>query len=315
VLRLSLRAGIDDAIAFSDIERQLPQAVADLLLQLDNEMSAAAAAAAATAEAIRSAAPPREKRGWVTMVFSPKGGVGKSVVSVNLATALARETKKPVVIFDLDLQFGDVAVMLRLNPVHTVVDAVSAGDLLDESLLQTFLVQHERSNVWVLAAPTAPSEADQVTPPDMIRILGLLRQMFDFVVIDSPPHLSEVVLQAVAESDTIGFIVALDVPSVKNARLGLQAFGLLQLPMERVLLILNRADSKVHLAVNDLERALEMKVELSLPSEAAVPQSVNQGVPLMLEYPKSRFASNITQLCSMVLARANPPAQGKVPSR
>jgi pilus assembly protein CpaE len=314
VLRLSLRAGIDDAIAFGDIERQLPQAVADLLLQLDNEMSAAAAAAAA-AEAIRSAAPPREKQGWVTMVFSPKGGVGKSVVSVNLATALARETKKPVVIFDLDLQFGDVAVMLRLNPVHTVVDAVSAGDLLDESLLQTFLVQHERSNVWVLAAPTAPSEADQVTPPDMIRILGLLRQMFDFVVIDSPPHLSEVVLQAVAESDTIGFIVALDVPSVKNARLGLQAFGLLQLPMERVLLILNRADSKVHLAVNDLERALEMKVDLALPSEAAVPQSVNQGVPVMLEYPKSRFATNITQLSSMVLARAQGAVPAKVPSR
>jgi pilus assembly protein CpaE len=149
----------------------------------------------------------------------------------------------------------------------------------------------------------------------MIRILGLLRQMFDFVVIDSPPHLSEVVLQAVAESDTIGFIVALDVPSVKNARLGLQAFGLLQLPMERVLLILNRADSKVHLAVNDLERALEMKVELALPSEAAVPQSVNQGVPVMLEYPKSRFASNITQLSSMVLARAQAAAPAKVPAR
>ena len=315
VLRLSLRAGIDDAIAFADIERQLPQAVADLLLQLDNGLTEAAAVAAAAAEAIRSAAPPREKKGWATMVFSPKGGVGKSVVSVNLATALARDTKKPVAIFDLDLQFGDVAVMLRLDPVHTVVDAVSAGARLDESLLQTFLVHHEKSNVWVLAAPTAPSNADQVTPSDMVRILSLLRQMFDFVVIDSPPHLSEVVLQAVAESDTIAFIVALDVPSVKNARLGLQAFGLLQLPMERVLLVLNRADSKVHLAVNDLERALEMKVELALPSEAAVPQSVNQGVPVMLEYPKSRFAGTITQLSSMVLARAHPPAHGKVPSR
>jgi pilus assembly protein CpaE len=251
----------------------------------------------------------------VTTVFSPKGGVGKSVVSVNLATALARETGKPVVIFDLDLQFGDVAVMLRLNPVHTVLDAVSAGTLLDESLLQTFLVRHEKSNVSVLTAPTAPSGADQVTPADMLRILGLLRQMFDYVVVDSPPHLSEVVLQAVAESDTIAFIVALDVPSVKNARLGLQAFGLLQLPMERVLLVLNRADSKVHLAVADLERALKMKVELALPSEAAVPQSVNQGVPVLLEYPKSRFASHITQLSSLVVGRSKATAPAKVLSR
>jgi Flp pilus assembly CpaE family ATPase len=85
--------------------------------------------------------------------------------------------------------------------------------------------------------------------------------------------------------------------------------------MERVLLILNRADSKVHLAVNDLERALEMKVELSLPSEAVVPQSVNQGVPVVLEYPKSRFASNMTQLSSMVLARALAAVPAKVASR
>ena len=309
VLRSALRSGIDDAIETYDLERQLPQAVTELVYRLEHELAAAAA------EAARRAAPVTGKKGWVTTVFSPKGGVGKSVVSVNLATALAKRTGKPSVIFDLDLQFGDVAVMLRLNPRHTVVDAMSAGTLLDKSLLETFLVYHEKSNVWALAAPTAPSEAEQVDPAGMLRVLGLLQEMFENVVIDSPPHLSDVVLQAVAESNSVVFVVALDVPSVKNARLGLQAFELLQFPTEKVMLVINRADSKVHLGLGDIERALEKKVDLALPSEAVVPRSVNQGVPALLEYPKSRFAAQVLQLGDMVLARAAAaaaPAQATV---
>lgn len=297
VLRAALRAGVNDAIELAGLEAQLPQAVRELAQRLNEELASAAAEARLRTDQARG------RKGWVTTVFSPKGGVGKSVVSVNLAAALARKTGKPSVIFDLDLQFGDVAVMLRLQPVHTVVDAVSAGSLLDQSLLQTFLVRHEKSNVWVLAAPTAPSEADQIDPGSMLQVLGLLQEMFENVVIDSPPHLSDVVLQAVAESDSVVFIVALDVPSVKNARLGLQAFDLLQFPTEKVMLVINRADSKVHLAVNDIERALALKVDLSLPSEAMVPRSVNQGVPVLLEYPKSRFAAQIEQLADKVIGR------------
>ena len=301
VLRSALRSGIDDAIETYDLERQLPLAVAELVQRLENELAAAAA------EAARRRGAHRRQKGWVTTVFSPKGGVGKSVVSVNLATALAKRTGKPSVIFDLDLQFGDVAVMLRLNPVHTVVDAMSAGTLLDRSLLQTFLVHHEKSNVGP-AAPTAPSEAEQVDPAGMLRVLGLLQEMFENVVIDSPPHLSDVVLQAVAESNTVVFVVALDVPSVKNARLGLQAFELLQFPTEKVMLVINRADSKVHLNLGDIERALEKKVDLALPSEAVVPRSVNQGVPAFLEYPKSRFVAQLVQLAEMVTARKTAAA-------
>ena len=122
--------------------------------------------------------------------------------------------------------------------------------------------------------------------------------------IDTPPHLSEVVLQAVAESDLVCFVVEMDVPSVKNARLGLQAFELLQLPLAKVVLLLNRANSKVHLKPDDIERVLEMKVDIALPSDAAVPQSVNQGVPALLEYPRSQYAAQIDQLAGLVLARS-----------
>jgi pilus assembly protein CpaE len=296
LMRIALRSGVNDAIELSQTGTDLPDALDELALHLEEKLAAPPAKHAGGRNARR--------RGFVTSVFSPKGGVGKSVTAVNLATALARQSGEPVVILDLDLQFGDIAVMLRLQPLHTFTDAVSAGEDLDETLLRSFLARHEKSGVSVLAAPASPSEADRVDPAAMLRVLDILRGMFSHVVIDTPPYLSEVVLQAVAESDLVGFVVEMDVPSVKNARLGLQAFELLQLPMSKVFLLLNRANSKVYLKPEDIEKFLGMKVDIALPSDAGVPQSVNQGVPVLLEYPRSQYTAQINQLAGLVLARA-----------
>jgi pilus assembly protein CpaE len=297
LMSLALRSGVNDALELSEAGPQLARTLSDLAYRLDQELAAPPTR--------HEPSPGGRRRAFVTSVFSPKGGVGKSVVAINLAAALARSSGEPVVVLDLDLQFGDVAVMLRLQPLHTFTDAISAGDLLDETLLRSFLARHDKSGVFVLSAPTSPSEADQVDAAAMLRVLDLLRETFAHVVIDTPPHLSEVVLQAVAESDLIAFVVAMDVPSVKNARLGLQAFSLLQIPLAKVVLLLNRAGSKVHLAPHDIERVLEMKVDLSLPSDVAVTQSVNQGVPVLLEYPRSPFSGQIAELAELVLARAD----------
>ncbi|HXW82652.1 MAG TPA: P-loop NTPase [Acidimicrobiales bacterium] len=299
LMRIALRSGVNDAIELSQIGVYLPDALEELAIRLEEELAAPPAKHGAGRSAHR--------RAFVTTVFSPKGGVGKSVIAVNLAAALARASGEPVVVLDLDLQFGDVAVMLRLQPVHTFTDAVSAGEDLDETLLRSFLARHDKSGVSILAAPTSPSEADRVDSASMLRVLDILRGMSSHVVIDTPPHLSEVVLQAVAESDMVGFVVAMEVPSVKNARLGLQAFELLQLPLNKVVLLLNRANSKVHLKPDDIEKFLDMKVDIALPSDAAVPQSINQGVPALLEYPRSQWAGQIDQLAGLVLARAEEP--------
>ncbi len=288
----------------AQVAGELPNAVCDRVDRMDEDLITARAAA----QDGRTLHGRRPARAAVTSVFSPKGGVGKSVLAVNLAAALAQSCGQPVAILDLDLQFGDVSVMMRLQPAHTLSDAISAGDLLDETLLRSFLVRHDKSGVYVLGAPTSPSDADQVEPATILRVLELMREMFAHVIIDTPPHLSEVVLQAVAESDLVAFLVAMDVPSVKNARLGLQAFELLRLPMDKVLLVLNRADSKVHLAPHDVERALELRVHLSLPSDPVVPQSVNQGVPVQIAYPRSRFAGQVAQLAEIVMSRAEQSA-------
>ena len=294
-LRLALRAGISDAVDLRSVEEELVDAVGGLWSRLERKQELASAGTHGPLPLAR-----------VTTVFSPKGGVGKSVVAVNLAVAFARKSKspRPVAILDLDLQFGDVAVMLRLQPVHTILEAAAAGDQLDQVLLSSLLVRHDASNVLVLAAPTTPTDSEQIDAKDMLRILGILREMCSHVVIDTPPHLSELVLQAVAQSNSVAFVVGMDVPAVKNARLGLQAFELLRLPLDNVVLVLNRADSKVRLTAAEIERSLGMKVAVKLPSEALVPQSVNEGVPALIASPRSRFAGQIEALAEMLMPGA-----------
>jgi pilus assembly protein CpaE len=298
ILRMALKAGIDDAIGLDSIGNELANAVREIGYRLEAEVAEAAAAAEP---------PPVETgpdhQGRVTAVYSPKGGVGKSVVAVNLAAALARKSRQPVVIVDLDLQFGDVAVMLRMQPMHNVAEASLARERLDAELARNLLARHEGSGLLVMAAPTEPSMEEHVTPPMVSRLLRVLREIGAHVIVDTPPHLSDVLLQLLDDSDDIVLVVGMDVPSVKNARLGLQTLELVSVPLERVIVVLNRADSKVHLSVRDVERTLRMKIDVTLPSDALVTQSVNKGIPAVIEYERSKFAASVNQLAEQVRSR------------
>src|SRR2546423_8127453 len=158
-------------------------------------------------------------RGQVITVASTKGGSGKSVVATNLAVTLARSTTRPVVLVDADLQFGDVAVMMRLTAAHTLVDAVSAQGRLDAQFLQSLLVRHDGSGLLVLPAPLEPSFAERVSGADMTHIVEILRSFCAFVVIDTPSQFSDVVIALIEQSDDIVMVAGLDIPNIKNTKL------------------------------------------------------------------------------------------------
>lgn len=294
ILRLALRAGLDDAVPLARMEEDLVPAIRELGRQLRS-------ATASQRETQRSAK--EATRGRITSVFSPKGGVGRSVVAVNLAVSFAARTRRRVVLIDADPQFGDVCVMLRLAPTRTLVDAVSAGERLDPSLLDSLLTHDDRTGIDVLAAPTDPTSPANLTPKAISIVLEVLREMGALVVIDTPRALDDVVLQTLSESDDIIYVVGMDIPSIKNARLGLQALELVQIPVSRVLLVLNRADSRVQLSPRDVEKVLEMKLDINLPSDGLVPKSVNRGAPAVLD--RSRFAAEIHAMAELLLSRAS----------
>jgi pilus assembly protein CpaE len=234
--------------------------------------------------------------GRLITVSSTKGGSGKSVVATNLAVALARKSSRPVVLVDADLQFGDVAVMMRLVTPHTLVDAVAAGGRLDAQYLQSLLVRHDQSGLLVLPAPLEPSFAERVTASDITRIVEILLSFCDYVVIDTPAQYNDVVIGLIEQSDDVVMVTSLDIPSIKNTKLGLQTLRLLEVGEEKISLLINRADAKVQLDVAEVERTLGLRAASLIPSDIVVPQSVNKGVPVVLDTPRSDVANSFELL-------------------
>ena len=245
------------------------------------------------------------ERGRMITVFSTKGGAGKSVIATNIAVSLARQTTRPVVLVDADLQFGDVAVMLKLAPRHTIVDAVASLDKLDAGLLRSLLVQHE-SGLLVLSAPLEPAFADQIDAKQMIEITDMLREMAAYVVVDTPAHFNDISLGLIEESDDVLMVAGLDIPNIKNVRIGLQTLRLLNTPMHKIRLVLNRANSKVKLDVAEVEKTLQVKAESRIPSDVSVPQSVNKGEPIVMDAPRSGPAKALEELVKLLV---DAPAQ------
>jgi pilus assembly protein CpaE len=239
--------------------------------------------------------------GKVITVFSTKGGSGKSFVATNLAVLLARRSEQPVCLVDADLQFGDDAVMLKLVPQHTIADAVGSINRLDSALLRSLLVRHEPSGLLVLPAPTEPAFADQIAADDVIRIMSIVRSFCSYVVVDTPAYFTEVVIRLLEDCDEIVLVAGMDVPNIKNVKLGLNTLRLLNLPLSKVKLVLNRANSKVKIDVSEVERALGLKADCLVPSDITVPQSINKGVPAVIDAPKSGVARSMEALASLFL--------------
>ncbi len=288
LLQQALRAGVRDAVTLDAGEAQLRQAidrVGETVLALSHRV----------APAVHEAT-----LGRVVVSFSTKGGVGKSVISTNLATALASAGRR-VVIVDADLQFGDVAVLLGVPPVHTTTDAAGSIKTADENLMDSLLVTHAPTGLRVLPAPIEPSAADHITPEEMLQIVRLLRTMFDFVIIDMPPHFDDVVLALLDEADDVLLVCSMDIPSIKNLKVGIQTLNLLHLAGDKLKLVLNRANAKVNLDIADVERAIGVPAQFRIPSDIAVPQAVNRGTPVVIDKPKSAAALALAQLASSFL--------------
>jgi pilus assembly protein CpaE len=223
-------------------------------------------------------------RGVVVTVFSAKGGCGKTTLASNLAASLADGGRREVCLVDLDLNFGDVAIVLQLFPAHTLADAVPMVETLDLPAVMSLLTPHS-PGLSALVAPVEPGSAETIPQSLITTIISLLREQFAFIVIDTPPAFTDHVLAAFDQSDLIALLATLDIPALKNLKLTLETLDLLNYPRERLRVVLNRADSKVGLALAEVEKTLRVPIALHIPSSRAVPASINRGVPIMLDDP------------------------------
>jgi pilus assembly protein CpaE len=310
LLQQALRAGVRDVLALAGEADALAHAVQRIAVTLDQAPRVTPAvvdgSGTSTGDTAGALAELEEVNGQVLTVFSTKGGSGKSVLAASLAVTLAQRSDKPVCLVDADLQFGDIAVMLKLTPHHTIVDAVSVLDRMDAPLLDSLLVTHEPSGLRVLPAPLEPAFADQVGAAEMVAIVEMLRSFCSYVVVDTPAYFNDVVLGLVEVSDKVMLVAGMDIPNIKNVKIGLQTLRLLNTPMEKLLLVLNRANSKVKLDIGEVERTLQLNADALIPSDVVVPQSVNKGEPVVLHSPKSGVSKSIQQLAEQFLPQQAP---------
>jgi pilus assembly protein CpaE len=226
--------------------------------------------------------------GSLICVLGPKGGIGKTLTSANLAVALA-QLRKRVVVVDLDLQFGDVGLSLGLTPQRTVYDLVKSGGSLDAEKLEAFLTTHE-SGASVLMAPVRPDQAGAVTVEFLHEVYALLRSSHDFVIVDTPPGFMPEVIASIDASTHVCIVGTLDSLSLKNTKLGLETLDLMGYESERIAMVLNRADSKVGVTHDDVAAIVGRSADVLVPSHRDIARSVNEGKPVVAARPRSDVA-------------------------
>jgi pilus assembly protein CpaE len=249
----------------------------------------------------------KSRGGRVVTVFSAKGGCGKTTLATNLAAALADQKRGSVALLDLDLAFGDVAIALQLFPSHTIADAVPIGEDLDGPALLSLLTTH-RSGLQALVAPMEPSAADTIDTALVVHIIDLLREEFDYVVIDTPPALDDNVLAAFDRSDVVALLATLDIPALKNLKLTLETLDLIGFSRDRLKIVLNRSDSKVGLALAEVEKTLKAPIVAQIPSSRDVPASTNRGVAIVSDEPKNPVSIAISAFIDEYVVAAGDDA-------
>lgn len=248
-----------------------------------------------------------QSKNRVIPVLAAKGGSGKTTIATNLAVSLAQHAPGDVVIVDLDLQFGDVASAFGFEPTVTFAD-ISPSDLTDATALKAVLSPRQSAGLYVMAAPEIPAQADDLRPEMIKTVIEVLATEFPYVVIDTAAGIDEFTLEVLDISTDIVLLASMDVPSIRAARKEASALELLGLDDRPWHVVLNRANAKVGLSVEDIEATLGRPIDITIPSHRSVPTSVNRGNPLSLSEPRSSVGKSFSQLAErMVPVVENEP--------
>ncbi len=263
-----------------------------------------AAGPAASTRTTRDADP-----GSIVALFSPKGGVGRTTVAVNMAIAAATELGKKVVLVDGSFQFGDVGVLMNLNPknksIADLVPELEAGG--EPESLDTFVINHS-AGVGVLLAPPSPEMAELITPGGIKRVLERLRETNDLVIVDCSSYFNDTTLAILDVADVILTMLTLEITSIKNMRQFLEVADQLGYEPGKLRLVLNRADSTLGIRVSDVEHSIGRKVDHSIVSDGrSVVYALNRGVPFFLSNREAQVSQDILRLAVSVAGEAKEP--------
>jgi pilus assembly protein CpaE len=252
-----------------------------------------------------------KKRGRAIAVFSSKGGCGCSLIATNLA--MVQTT--PTVLVDLNLQSGDLELLLGLKTKFSLADVVENRERLDDALLASYLTQHSK-HVSLLAAPIKAESAEDIEPKHIYEIMELLRQRYDSVIIDTPHSFDAVTISALDHADQILVVLTLEIHAIRSTRRALEIFDRLGYPRKKIRLVVNRWSKNIDLNQKQVEDFLGERVVGFIQSDyRAAVNSINLGQPLVESAPSSRVAADLRQIATKVFEgkvdQSAPVAEGK----
>jgi pilus assembly protein CpaE len=311
-LRRSMLAGAREFLVKPFSSDELTASIRQVHAREVEKQSRRAAAPVAPAGGGEGPAPARGDRdGRVVAIFSPKGGVGRTTIAVNMAIAAATELGKSVVLMDGSFQFGDVGVLLNLNPKNkSIADLVPELEAGEPESLDTFVINHSAGS-RVLLAPPSPEMAELITPTAVKRVIEALRREHDLVFVDCTSWFNETTLSILDAADTVLTILSLEITSIKNMRLFLEVAEQLGYEHGKVQLVLNRADSSLGIRVTDVENSIGRKVDHTIVSDGrSVVYALNRGVPFFLSNRETQVSQDILRLAESVAGeRAAAPVE------
>ncbi|MCB9744417.1 MAG: AAA family ATPase [Alphaproteobacteria bacterium] len=275
-IRAAMRAGYREYVVLPDDSELLRQAVHDAAYTPDAD----------------------DERGELITICGSKGGVGVTSLAINLAAEISAVHR--ICVVDMDFSMGDVASFLDLRPQRSINDLLNDLERLDERVLQGSMAVHP-SKVYVLAQPQEIETTDEVRGEDVLRLLQVATEAYQYCLVDCGCHIDEATLTSLTVSDTVFLVTEADVPSVKNAWRRLQLFERLGIETERIRLIVNKLDKRSQLGIKDIERHLGIRVAATVSAdERTLSEAVNVGKLVRDVNRRSPAAEDYSNMVSLI---------------
>ncbi len=302
-LRRSMLAGARDFLTKPFTADELVSTIRRVYEMGKSRMAAIPTPQPAAAGPAAPVAAPSQPEGKIVVVFSPKGGTGCTTLAINLAIALKKETDERVALVDMSFQFGDVAVMLNLQPNQSLADISSRFDDFDSQLLDATLIPHS-SGIKTLLAPPRPEMADLVAAEHVKKVLEELRLKYDYVIVDTLSSLQDAILVMLDLADLIILPTTPDLASLKNSRLFFEVADALKYPKEAIALILNKSDRRAGIRAVDIEDTIKHPITAEIPLEDQTAlNAVNRGVPFVVSDPNRPISQSVFTLAQTLIQR------------
>ena len=314
-LRRSMLAGAREFLVKPFSSDELTASIRQVWSRERDKQSRIAAPIVAAAAGGGGGGAPGGEPGIVVAVFSPKGGVGRTTIAVNLAVAAASLGGRRVALMDASFQFGDVGVLLNLNPKNkSIADLAAQLESGEPDDLANYVINHS-SGVRVLLAPSSPEQAELITAAHARRVVERLREEHDLVVVDCPSSFNDATLGILDAADLILTLLSLEITSIKNMRLFLEVAEQLGYPPGKIRLVLNRADSTLGIRVADVEHSIGRKVDHTIVSDGrSVVYALNRGVPFFLSNREAQVSQDVLRLATAVVGTTSAAAASASPA-